>query len=194
MNFEILKSESFEVKNWTGGTTTQLFIYPKTADYLSRNFEFRLSTANVLVEKSDFTILPEVYRQLMILDGQISLKHDNQKPKILKKFDISKFEGRWKTTSIGTCTDFNLMTTNSIIGNLANASIPKNKNTDYLLNKANQWQFIYVYKGVLKISLENQDLQLNTGDLLVFKTPEDRALSLKAVENCELVFANIPSN
>lgn len=194
MNFEILKSESFKVENWSGGTTTQLFIYPKTADYLARNFKFRLSTAKVLVEKSDFTLLPDIHRQLMILDGQIKLKHENQKPKTLKKFDVSEFEGCWKTSAVGTCTDFNLMITNGIIGNLANALIPKHESLEYHLKEANQWQFIYIYKGVLKIGLENQNFMLNRDDLLVFKAIENKVLLLKSLENCELVFANIHSN
>lgn len=194
MNFEILKSESFEVKNWTGGTSIQLFIFPKTANYQSRNFKFRLSTAKVLVEKSDFTVLPEVHRQLMILGGQITLKHDNQKPKKLKKFDSYEFDGSLKTTSIGTCTDFNLMTTQKTNGNIFPTMISKNKSIDYVLTETNCHQFIYVYTGVLAIEIENRFLRLNLGDLLVFKTPENKSLSLKAIEDCELVLTNIYSD
>lgn len=193
MNFEILKAESFEVKNWRGGTTTQLFIFPKTANYLAINLKFRLSTAKVLVEKSDFTILPKVHRQLMVLDGQIKLKHEHQHSKILKKFDCAQFDGALKTSSVGICTDFNLMTTNKIKGKLKSVLIPKNESLDYLINKSNQWQFIYVYQGALEIGIKANNYQLNQGDLLVLTDCINQTLGINANDYCELVLVTILS-
>ena len=58
MDYQIIKAESFTTSPWNGGSTTELFIYPMTSKYTSRNFHFRLSTATVNVEESTFTSLP----------------------------------------------------------------------------------------------------------------------------------------
>ncbi len=123
--FELLKS--FKSNKWAGGLTTQLFIYPPTSDYQQLIFSFRISTATVTTEKSDFTILPGVSRKLMVLDGEITLYHENHHTKQLHKFDIDIFEGAWKTSSHGKCTDFNLMTTGKTIGELEAVIIKKSQ-------------------------------------------------------------------
>lgn len=191
MNFELLKSESFEINNWSGGTTTQLFIYPKTANYIARNFKFRLSTAKVLAEKSDFTTLPNIHRKMMVLDGKITLKHDNKRAKILEKFDCTAFEGFWNTSSVGTCTDFNLMSANGVNGSISKALILKSQYLDLPLDKTCQWQFIYIYKGIVETEIDSKKIVINKGDLLVLTEFENQMLQLNATENCELIFVNI---
>ena len=67
------KSEQVSAK-WIGGTTTQLAIFPATAEYTKFNFIFRMSTATVEIEESTFTFMPGVTRHLMILNFVFSLK------------------------------------------------------------------------------------------------------------------------
>ena len=67
-----------EPKIWSGGTTTELFIYPEGATYEDRNFKFRLSIATVESETSEFTPLAGVKRTLMLLHGELTLKHEGQ--------------------------------------------------------------------------------------------------------------------
>ena len=55
MNIHVLRKEFQTVGAWTGGTTTQLAIWPEEADYASRRFDWRVSSARVEQEKSDFT-------------------------------------------------------------------------------------------------------------------------------------------
>ena len=43
---------------WSGGATTQLAIAPKGAVYADRDFLWRLSSATVELDESDFTPLP----------------------------------------------------------------------------------------------------------------------------------------
>ena len=83
MEFTIHTPKDFKNTNWSGGTTTQLYIYPPTADYAKRNFKFRLSTAKVEAEKSDFTSLPGISRQLMILDGDLTITHQKHYSKTI---------------------------------------------------------------------------------------------------------------
>ena len=110
MRINILQASNYILSQWSGGSTTQLFVYPLTADYATRNFEFRLSTATVEAEKSAFTSLPGFHRKLMILAGEITITHENRYSKLLNPFTVETFEGDWKTSSAGKCTDFNVMT------------------------------------------------------------------------------------
>ena len=35
----VKKAEEFSTSNWSGGTTTQLYIYPEDGNYAERNFQ-----------------------------------------------------------------------------------------------------------------------------------------------------------
>jgi len=112
MKTDIYKAEDFKTTKWTGGSTTELYIHPPIANYVVGNFNFRISSATVEIEKSNFTTLPlpEVSRQLMVLSGSIKVSHKNHHEIQLNKNEIDSFDGSWETSAIGTCVDFNLMT------------------------------------------------------------------------------------
>ena len=59
-----LTPADYQISTWSGGQTTQLFLSPKEGSYPDRTFDFRLSTATVEVEKSDFTDLTGYHRIL----------------------------------------------------------------------------------------------------------------------------------
>lgn len=59
---------------WSGGTTTQLAIAPEGAVYADRKFLWRLSSAQVELEHSDFTPLPDYDRLISVLKGELELK------------------------------------------------------------------------------------------------------------------------
>ncbi|MCK5028254.1 MAG: HutD family protein [Bacteroidales bacterium] len=125
---EHIKASDLNTNKWSGGTTTQLAIYPKDADYKKLNFQFRISTATVEVEESTFTKLPGIYRKLMILDGEIRIEHKDRYTQTLKKFEQDSFEGNWNTKSFGKAVDFNLMTKGNTKGEIESLII-KNKFT-----------------------------------------------------------------
>ena len=106
---KVLTLKDFKVSAWSGGTTTQLFIYPTTANYAERNFIFRLSTATVDVNRSDFTVLPDVTRYIMPLTSPFTLTHDGNPPVFLEVTKPHKFDGGAKTVCEGSGKDFNLM-------------------------------------------------------------------------------------
>jgi len=163
METTILSNQQFKVSDWSGGTTTELFIFPPNASYQERNFVFRLSTALVEIEKSTFTSLPGVTRKIMILDGEIRIDHQNHYAKNLRKFDVDTFEGDWKTTSVGRCTDFNLMTTEKIKVDLTAVVIEENQRLDYQVESGWNWVFIYLYSGQINIHLDHDFFTLNSG-------------------------------
>ncbi len=191
MEYKIIASENFKPTNWSGGTTTELFIFPSTTNYQQRNFLFRLSTATVETEKSDFTPLAGISRKLMVLAGQININHQDHHTKQLNKFEVDAFEGDWKTSSIGKCTDFNLMTIGKTTGELTAIFIEKEKQVNYNMNNNCDWFIVYIYSGKVSIDLNNKKTIINKGDLLVFNKPTIRNLEIKSTENSELVFSKI---
>ena len=54
MECTLIKAKDLKPVAWSGGSTTELFIFPPTGNYRKRNFDFRLSTATVEVDTSDF--------------------------------------------------------------------------------------------------------------------------------------------
>ncbi|MGW8113759.1 HutD/Ves family protein [Caproicibacterium sp. NSD3] len=99
----------FVVSNWSGGTTSQIAIGPQNTQYAERDFLWRLSTATVNVQESDFTMLPDYSRYISLLKGKIHLSHDGGKVLSLSPYEIHAFDGGSTTHSEGTCVDFNLM-------------------------------------------------------------------------------------
>ena len=191
MDYTIITAENFKPASWSGGTTTQLFIYPPTANYQARNFQFRLSSATVEVEKSDFTALPGFSRKLMILAGKITINHEGHYSKQLHKFDVDAFEGDWKTSSVGKCTDFNLMTAVSAIGEISAYVAEKGTSVSVSIKENCDWFFIYLFSGKISFEINNETVTLSKGDLLVFNKPTIRNIEIKGLENSELVISEV---
>lgn len=110
MSIKIYKSEDFTPSRWTGGTTTQLAIFPQDADYVKRNFIWRLSTATCDLEETTFSKLPDYDRVLMVLKGDVVLAHQDVRVTRLGELEQDRFDGGYITKSFGKITDYNLMT------------------------------------------------------------------------------------
>jgi len=187
MNINVITSKEQITSKWSGGTTTQLFIYPKNKNYKNLDFSFRISTANIEVEKSEFTLLPNISRKLMILDGEIKIKHKDHHKKILTKFDIDEFDGSWETTSIGKCTDFNIMTKNNTRSELSYLTINKTDTFNYESQKKAKFLFIYLYKGRIKI---DNIVNAKQGDFIEITLTKNE-FHIQALSDCELIITNI---
>ena len=107
--FQKLTDTSYVVSAWSGGTTTQLAIYPENAVYADRDFLWRVSSATVDLEDSDFTPLPDYDRLIATLEGEIVLTHNGGAPLRLRPLEVHAFSGADATHSVGRCRDFNLM-------------------------------------------------------------------------------------
>lgn len=108
-DIKIFRKKDFQVSTWSGGTTTQLAIYPEDSDYSEKNFLWRISSAKVEIEQSVFTSLPGIKRVIMVIEGVLVLEHEGHHSTVLKSFDQDTFCGSWQTKSYGKVTDFNLM-------------------------------------------------------------------------------------
>ena len=109
MEWKLLTRDEYLTTLWSGGTTTQLAIAPEGAVYADRDFLWRLSSAKVEDEHSDFTPLPDYKRLISILHGELELKIDNGARFPLAPLTVCSFDGGVPVESWGMCTDYNLM-------------------------------------------------------------------------------------
>lgn len=109
MQWKILKKEDYITTAWSGGTTTQLAIAPEGAVYADRDFSWRISSARVELEHSDFTALPDYNRLISVLDGELDMKVGEGDRFSLPECQVYSFDGGVPVESWGQCTDFNLM-------------------------------------------------------------------------------------
>ena len=136
-----LTPADYQISTWSGGQTTQLFLSPKEGSYPDRTFDFRLSTATVEVEKSDFTDLSGYHRILMPLDASIKLNHLEQEV-VLNPFQSYFFDGGDPVSSQGTCQDFNLIYKPSYQGHMSAISPHES------VSSQSRYQFIYALSSL----------------------------------------------
>ena len=101
--------DDYKINDWSGGRTTQTAIFPENADYVKRDFLWRLSSATVETEESDFTRLPDFDRILMVLSGEVVLSYEGERIARLAELEQDRFDGAYRTKSFGKITDYNLM-------------------------------------------------------------------------------------
>ena len=105
-----LTEKDYKVGLWSGGSTTELFIWPEGADYGKREFTLRVSSARVDLEESDFTPLMGVTRYITPLTGGFILTHPGYEPVVMGQLaEPYRFSGEIQTHCVGKATDFNLM-------------------------------------------------------------------------------------
>lgn len=193
MIIEHIKAIDLKPNKWSGGTTTQLAIYPKDSDYKKQNFQFRISTATVETEESTFTKLPGISRKIMILDGKIRIEHKDHYTKILKKFEQDEFSGNWETKSYGKAIDFNLMTTGNTSGELKAISI--SKSTNITLQKNTDCHALYIFSGKIELIANDKRLYLHSGDIVLLLLEKDE-LCIKLISKLdgEIIISSIKYN
>ena len=166
------------VSIWSGGITSQLYIAPENSVFAERNFDFRISSAVIEVEESDFTPMPGFSRILMVLDGELEISHEGHYSKLLKQFEVDEFSGDWKTSSKGMVVDFNLIMGEGISGSLECFSIGEDKIID---NNFIRWGRLqsartlgyYLISGGIQINLNQQEYELKKGEMILIENKDD---------------------
>lgn len=113
--FRHLRPDQYRAKPWKNhrGMTTEIAIFPESADHHTDPFLWRLSAAQIS-SSSSFSLFPGYDRTIVLLDaGEMELNHDfAEKPVPIRRLDPYSFKGEWSTMcEIGSeaATDFNLM-------------------------------------------------------------------------------------
>lgn len=188
MKVEIIKKNQQKESVWSGGRTNQIYIYPPNSSLQDRDFDFRISSAIVEEEESEFTFFIGYDRALMVLNGEIEILHQDQYSKKLKQYEVDSFSGDWKTTSKGKVTDFNLIVKRGIKGELNYFNL----NGDQIISKdfsnlPNRIGY-FVISGVLKVRINNSEYKVQIGELLMIEKVNNFSEKLIYFDgNCEVV-------
>lgn len=168
-----LKKSDYKTSAWSGGTTTQLYIFPEDGDYAQRRFNVRISSAAVDLEESDFTALPGVDRWITPLVGGFTLTHPAsrpaQAPVVMGPMSTPyNFPGGIDTHCVGKALDFNLMLKDAS-GRMeiavGMAKIEKGLSAFYPIAEVN-------------IMVDGESYMLEGGELLVIESEREDSLLL----------------
>ena len=138
------------VSNWSGGSTTQLYIYPANATLQELNFDLRISSAIIEVESSNFTKFPGYQRIIFPLEGILTLQHDQNKAYQLQPFELSTFNGESDTSGQGKVKDFNIIFKPSISPQVTIIELSNKEEYQFELIKG----LVYCVKGRVEIAGE----------------------------------------
>lgn len=186
---KILKEEDFKISTWSGGKTTELFIYPENAEYSKKNFKFRISSATVELDTSNFTKLDEVYRFISPLDGNLKLTHNGDEFIDLDPFKVYEFEGNIDTTSFGKVKDFNLMVANGARGQLKSFFIDEKKEIIILANYG--FNILYSFDCLFRLSIDEEEFMLNPNEILVMKSDTVKNIKVQSNNSSNILLSSI---
>ena len=182
---DLIKRDSQNTVQWSGGFTTEIAIYPPEAQYSKRNFSLRLSVAQVDVEESTFTALPGIERVLMVLDGKMKLEHLGHHSVLLTQFQQDCFSGDWTTKSYGQASDFNLMMSGPCHGRLKLLTVKQEeflRVADQVMEcyKARAVAFYCIGGDVTVMFNHLNSYTLSTGDaLIIYQQHQMEPIELK---------------
>ncbi len=181
MKWKIIDKEDFIVTKWTGGETTQLFIYPEDAIFSEKNFLWRVSSATFTSTESKFSDFTGYQRYILPLKGELSLSHEGLYNRELDKYEVEYFDGIWTTFSKNSldCRDYNFIVRN---GNLAKMQI-LNGRCQYFL-KGSEIVTIFSMDDFV-ISLENCDEKIDVSafSLLILEMEDEEKISIISADS-----------
>ena len=181
---KLIKGSHLQGHDWGGGKTRELYIFPENTSYKERNFSFRLSTATIDVEQSEFTPLSGIRRELMVTRNALTLHHLNQYNIQLHPFESDRFVGDWKTTSVGIASDFNLMMRGKTQGYLKHLHCENNG--DYTIDTDCDMIGLYCVKGKFTFSGKT----ISDSDLLIFETSA-KSITFSIIETADLIVVRL---
>ncbi len=186
---QLIPSSAHMTNKWTGGTTTQLYIYPPESSVKARDFDFRISTATVEAESSTFTPFKGYHRTLLILEGSLQIHHEGHHQRKLKKFDQDAFNGDWNTKAIGKCIDFNVITKDGLANSMAASAFLKNDRKQVSISA--DWVFVYIHSGEVVIKHQADNFVLMEGTFLAVSEAEKGLLEVLAKADSEVVLVQL---
>ncbi|MBF7093402.1 HutD family protein [Flavobacterium sp. ALJ2] len=175
MNISLFPKKDSAVSIWSGGLTYEYIIYPETANYADRDFIFRISSATIEQEPSEFTKFKGYHRYLVMLDSSLHVEVNKEK-KLYEKYQIMEFNSDDEVTSYTKGIDFNWMISEK-------ASHHKLEITNSDQNCNAQIIFLFsLHATVIKINEKPYDL--NPYDLLVIENQKRENIILSFSNEC----------
>ena len=176
--FTLLTPADYITTQWSGGSTTQLVIAPRNAVYAERDFLWRISSATVELDESDFTALPDYRRFISTVEGDMTLSHNGGAELTLHPGDIHAFDGADATHSAGRCTDFNLMLRKGgADGNVRSFTLSDGEE-DFLPCPSAKQLLIFCARGRCTVRCAGETFALGTRESLLVANPTPERISL----------------
>jgi environmental stress-induced protein Ves len=185
MNIVIHPISFSKTISWASGTSTELFIFPADGNFVTRDFDFRISTATVEVEETNFSDFSGLTRILMVLKGNLTLIHEDRYTKELATFVQDRFDGAWKTRSKGKVQDFNVMFTENYEAEVNHFSLSENDKRE--INLDSKLHFYFVFNGQFHL---NGQL-VNAGDLIEIPQNKMEKLDFSCLEKGNIIETKI---
>ena len=142
MKYKVIRECDYITTRWSGGTTSQIMIWPENAVFSQRRFQWRISKATVEDGESKFTRMDGFHRELYMMTGKTVL-HFPEEEKCMEPGKIIHFNGESEIWSVGCGTDLNLIMKNGVDGCM------EEKEFNHTL-----FNDIYVHENIEKYGLE----------------------------------------
>lgn len=165
----------YKERPWAGGKTRELFIYPPEASYDERNFIFRLSSATIEKEETQFTLLPDYDRSLMVLEGEVILSFEGKRVCRLSQWEQDNFDGKETTRSFGKIKDYNLIVLKGSLGSLEAIPLKKERQPICIPSEFRCSPFqgltlgLYCAEGYLLLATGDDIIRVNQDEQLILE-------------------------
>ena len=194
MKKRIYDREGFSTGKWSGGETTQFAIYPESSEYIERNFIWRLSSADVEVDESTFTKLPDYDRVLMVMEGEAVLAHGNERSVRLQPAQQDTFDGGTVTKCFGRIKDYNLIFRKGCAGRLEMMEA-ENEAKAVPVSEAGEYTHasigLYCIRGYAVVSACGESHMVQEGCQLVLDFEEGEVTELTVMGEGSAIFSEV---
>lgn len=188
--FTLLTPENYVTTQWSGGSTTQLVIAPRNAVYADRDFLWRISSATVELDESDFTALPDYRRYISTVEGDMTLSHNGGAELTLHPGDVHAFDGGDATHSAGRCTDFNLMLRKGGADGDVRSFALSDREETFLPQPQAKQLLIFCARGQCAVRCAGEAFTLGARESLLVADPASNSVSLLPGEAPALVMVS----
>ena len=192
MKKHIYNDDNYKLSKWSGGSTRELAIYPAGAEYLDRDFLWRLSSADSDKEESSFTKLPDYDRILMVLDGSVVLAHGDERSVSLGAWESDTFGGEVKTKCFGQLKkDYNLIYRKGT--NARMELIELTGEGQHVVCGAEGYRCIGLYsaEGYTIVSADGKQEMLKEDQQMVIELEPEETISLTVMGEGKCIFTEV---
>lgn len=177
MKYTLYKEEDYKITPQMGGQTKELAVFPKTAEYIERDFIWRLSLDTVNAEESTFSRMNDYDRVMILLEGETVLSYENQRIARLVSLEQDRFDGAWRTKSFGSFSGISLMVRKGCEGYI-DLIFPQ-READIApvftnIEKANAEHILYCSEGYCIVNCDNKSIMIKKGQTLVISCSESK--------------------
>lgn len=195
MKKHIYNEDNYKQSKWSGGNTYELAIYPEKADYLDRDFLWRLSSADSDREESSFTKLPDYDRILMVLDGSVVLAHGEERTASLGAWESDAFDGAIKTKCFGQLKkDYNLIHRKGTKGRMELIELTSEGQHVVCSPDGSRSVGLYSAEGYTVVSADGKTDMLKEGQQMVLELEPGEDVNLTVMGEGKCIFTEVIFN